>query len=94
MEHKKKKSCFDHEKLQKGQILIVKVPPFFDKEYRYEIVGAGEKVIRANLFHSPKVKKQWTIDELEILFEHQLIRFEIAGKEPDHANNSTENSSD
>jgi hypothetical protein len=60
--------------LQKGQILIVKVPPFFDREYFYEVMAAGGKVIRASLYHSPKVKKQWTLEEYALLIEHDIIR--------------------
>ena len=60
--------------LKKGQILVVKVPPFFDQQYFYEITAAGDKMIRASLYHSPKVKKQWTPDEYKLLQEHGMIR--------------------
>jgi hypothetical protein len=60
--------------LKKGQILIVKVPPFFDREYFYEVMGAGGKVIRASLYRSPKVKKHWTMEEYALLMEHGMIR--------------------
>lgn len=66
---------FDPEKLKKGQLLVVRVPPFYDKEYLYEVSGAGGKVLRANLYHSPRVKKQWTYQDLEILFDNGMIRF-------------------
>lgn len=61
--------------LKKGQLILVKAPPLFEKEYVYEITGAGEKMIRANLHHSPKVKKQWTPEEFDILIKHGIIRF-------------------
>ncbi len=56
-------------------MLVVKAPPFFDREYMYEITSAGTSLVRATLQHSPKVKKQWTLDDLEILFENGMIRF-------------------
>jgi hypothetical protein len=62
------------ERLQKGQLLVVKVAPLYEKEYFYQITSAGEKLVRADLFHSPKVKKNWTIEELEILMEHGIVR--------------------
>jgi hypothetical protein len=65
--------------LKKGQILIVKVPPFFDQEYFYEVIGAGGKVIRAALYRSPRVKKHWTMEEYALLTEHGMVR--IADKD-------------
>jgi hypothetical protein len=65
--------------LKKGQILVVRVPPFFDREYFYEVMAAGGKMIRASLYRSPKVKKQWTLEEYGLLIEHGLIR--LAGKD-------------
>jgi hypothetical protein len=62
------------ERLQKGQLLVVKVAPLYEKEYFYQVTSAGEKLVRADLFHSPKVKKNWTIEELEILMEHGIVR--------------------
>jgi hypothetical protein len=59
--------------LKKGQLLKVKAPPYYEKEYVYEVTGAGEKVIRANLHHSPKVKKSWTLEELELLLEMGIV---------------------
>jgi hypothetical protein len=59
--------------LKKGQLLKVKAPPYYVKEYVYEVTGAGGKVIRASLHHSPKVKKSWTLEELEILFDMGII---------------------
>jgi len=60
--------------LVKGQLLAVKAPPLFEKEYIYEVTAAGDKVIRATLQHSPKVKKHWTIEQFELLMEHGIIR--------------------
>lgn len=75
MSSSKKKSDIDLERLKKGQLLVVKVPPFYDREYIYEISGAGGKLVRANLYHSPRVKKQWSFDDLELLFNNGIIRF-------------------
>ncbi len=72
---KKGPPTLDPEKLKKGQVLIVKVPPFYDKEYFYEIIGAGGKLVRARLFHSPTVKKQWTFEDLELLAQTGMVRF-------------------
>ncbi|CAN5389518.1 hypothetical protein BH11CYA1_BH11CYA1_22190 [soil metagenome] len=58
----------------KGQLLGVKAPPLFEKEYIYEVTGAGDKVIRASLHHSPKVKKQWTHEQFALLLEHGIVR--------------------
>lgn len=60
--------------LKKGQLLAVKAPPLFEKEYVYEITAAGDKQIRADLHHSPKVKKHWTPEEFSLLLEHGIIR--------------------
>ncbi len=59
---------------QKGQLIYVKAPPYYEKEYPYEISGAGDKMIRANLQHSPKVKKSWSHEEFELLIEMGLVR--------------------
>lgn len=72
---KKTSDAFDPEKLVKGTLLVVKVPPFYDREYLYEVSGAGGKLLRASLYHSPKVKKQWTFADLSILFANGMIRF-------------------
>lgn len=62
------------EPIKKGQILIVKVAPYYEKEYYYEVTSAGEKLIRADLYHSPTVKKNWTKKELETLIDLGIIR--------------------
>lgn len=58
----------------KGQLIGVKAPPLFEKEYIYEVTGSGDKVVRATLQHSPKVKKQWTLDQFALLIEHGVVR--------------------
>jgi hypothetical protein len=60
--------------LKKGQLLVVKAPPYYDKEYLYEITSAGEKQVRASLYKSPTVRKSWGRDELSILVEMDIIR--------------------
>lgn len=62
------------EEIRKGQLLIVKTPPYYKKEYYYQVTSAGDKLIRADLYHSPKVKKSWTVFELEKLIELGIIR--------------------
>lgn len=59
--------------LKKGQELLIKTPPYFEKEYVYEVISAGEKQIRAGLKNSPKVKKSWTNEEFAAMVEHGLI---------------------
>lgn len=68
--------------LKKGQLLVVKTPPYYKKEYFYEVISAGDKQIRASLFHSPKVKKTWTVEELKLLIEMGVIRFAADGETP------------
>lgn len=60
--------------LKKGQLIILKVAPYFEKEYFYEITSAGEKLVRANLYNSPTVKKSWSVAELETMFDHGIAR--------------------
>jgi hypothetical protein len=60
--------------LKKGDLLGVKAPPYYKNEYVYEITSAGEKVIRAALRHSPRVRKAWTVRELELLVEMDVVR--------------------
>lgn len=71
---KKEKSPLETEKLKKGQLLVVKAPPLYNKEYLYEISSAGDKLLRANLYHSPRVKKQWSLADLALLFDSGMIR--------------------
>jgi hypothetical protein len=58
----------------KGELILVKAPPYYEKEYIYEVVSAGEKQIRANLHHSPKVKKSWSLEEFRLLQEMGIVR--------------------
>jgi hypothetical protein len=64
-----------NEQVRKGQLLLVKTPPYFEKEYFYEVSSAGEKLIRASLYHSPKVKRSWTIDQFTASIDMGIIRF-------------------
>jgi hypothetical protein len=68
--------------IKKGQLLVVKAPPYYKTEYFYEITAAGEKQIRASLYHSPKVKKSWTHEQLNLLMEMGVIRFPKEGELP------------
>jgi hypothetical protein len=68
--------------LKKGQLLLVKAPPYYEKEYFYEITGAGDKQIRATLYHSPKVKKSWSVEEFKLLIEMGVVRLAKDGERP------------
>ena len=71
------------DKVQKGQLLLVKAPPYYEKSYFYEVTGAGDKQVRASLFHSPKVKKAWSVEEFKILIEMGVIRLAEPDERPD-----------
>lgn len=60
--------------VKRGQLLRVKAPPLFEKEYLYVVTGAGGKMIRADLRNSPKVKKQWTQEEFDLSIKHGIVR--------------------
>lgn len=60
--------------IKKKQFLWVKAPPYYEKEYLYEVTGAGDKSIRATLYHSPRVRKSWTTEELGLLIEIGIVR--------------------
>ena len=60
--------------VQKGQLILVKAPPYYEKEYFYEVTSAGDKLIRASLYHSPKVKKSWSLEEFLLLIEMKMVR--------------------
>ncbi len=60
--------------IKRGQLIKVKAPPLFEKEYLYIVTGAGGKMIRADLQNSPKVKKQWTQEEFELSIKHGIVR--------------------
>lgn len=68
--------------VQKGQLIVVKAPPYFEKEYFYEVHSAGDKQVRANLYHSPKVKKSWTLEEFKLLIEMGMVRVANDGEKP------------
>ncbi|HEY9788380.1 MAG TPA: hypothetical protein V6D17_23525 [Candidatus Obscuribacterales bacterium] len=70
------------EEFKKGQLLKVKTPPYYEKEYFYEITSAGDKLIRASLYHSPKVRKSWSRHELELLIEMGVVRLAREGETP------------
>jgi hypothetical protein len=61
------------EQIKKGQLLLVKAPPYYEKAYLYEVLSAGDKQIRATLYHSPKVKKSWSKEEFELLVEMGVV---------------------
>ena len=60
--------------LKKGQYLAVKAPPYYSKEYFYEVTSAGEKIIRAKLVGSSKVSKSWTKEEFLASINHHIIK--------------------
>ena len=72
----------DVDSIKKGQLLLVKAPPYYKTEYFYEVTGAGAKQIRASLYHSPKVKKSWSHEELALLVEMGVVRFAKDGEFP------------
>jgi len=65
---------FDLTDLKKGNLLGVKAPPYYKDEYIYEVTSAGEKVVRAVLRNSPRVRKSWTNEELKILLQMDIVR--------------------
>jgi hypothetical protein len=68
--------------VQKGQLLIVKVPPYYEKEYFYAVTSAGDKLVRANLYRSPKVKRSWNIEEFKLLIEMGMLRIAADNEAP------------
>jgi hypothetical protein len=60
--------------LKKGDLLAVKAPPYYKDEYIYEVTSAGEKMVRAALEHSPKVRKSWTAQELQLMIQMGVVR--------------------
>ncbi len=68
--------------VHKGQLLIVKVPPYYEKEYFYEVTSAGDKLVRANLYRSPKVKRSWTIEEFTLSIEMGVLRIAKEDESP------------
>jgi hypothetical protein len=61
-------------KFKKGTLLAVKAPPYYTLEYHYEIISCGEKRVRASLYHSPKVRKSWSLEEFLLLQEMGIVR--------------------
>ena len=74
--------------LKKGDLIIVKVAPLYEKTYFYEITSAGEKLIRANLYNSPKVRKSWSTEEFEALMKHGIVRPAEEHEKPEHGSGS------
>ena len=72
--------------VQKGQLILVKAPPYYEKEYFYEVASAGDKLIRANLYHSPKVKKSWSLAEFKLLMEMGMLRLAHETEKPNVPN--------
>ncbi len=60
--------------LKKGMLLVLKAPPYFTKTYIYEVISAGDKLVRASLYRSPTVRKSWSIEELQAMFNNDIIR--------------------
>ncbi|MBI4533943.1 MAG: hypothetical protein HY711_08340 [Candidatus Melainabacteria bacterium] len=77
-----KKSKDSPHEIAKGQLLWVKAPPYYNKEYLYEVTASGDKLIRASLYHSPRVRKSWTTEELVLLFEMGMVRLAEPGQTP------------
>ncbi len=69
-----KKPAVQPEEIKKGQLVAVKAPPYYKKEYVYQITSAGDKLLRANLYHSPTVRKSWKQEEFMLLIEMGIIR--------------------
>ncbi len=65
--------------IKKGLLLMVKAPPYYTKEYLYQVTSAGDKMVRADLFHSPRVRKHWSREELSLLFEMGMVRVAASG---------------
>ncbi len=75
----------DPDSFKKGQLLVIKAPPLYKAEYYYEVTGAGDKQVRASLYHSPKVKKSWTVEELKLMIEMGVVRFARPDEKPPSA---------
>lgn len=80
------------EEIKKGQLVAVKAPPYYKKEYIYEITSAGDKLLRATLYHSPTVRKSWKQEEFMLLIEMGIVR--LIGKEEIPAALPTESGTD
>jgi hypothetical protein len=60
--------------LAKGNLLVIKAPPYYKQEYVYEVISAGDKQVRAQLQNSPRVRKIWSTRELQVLFQAGVAR--------------------
>ena len=60
----------------------MKAPPYYEKAYLYEVLSAGNKQIRATLYHSPKVKKSWSVEEFELLIEMGVVKLADESERP------------
>lgn len=80
----------DPNAIKKGDLLGVKAPPYYKIEYLYEVTGCGDKVVRADLCGSQKVKKSWTREELSLLIEMGVVRICPPGEAPNQASQHSE----
>jgi hypothetical protein len=70
-------------KINKGTLLVVKSPPYYKDEYFYEVTSAGDKVVKATLWRSPKVKKTWNATEFQLLIKMGVVRIAEQGEVPE-----------
>jgi hypothetical protein len=80
----------DPNSIKKGHLLGVKAPPYYKIEYLYEVTGCGDKMVRADLCGSKKVKKSWTREELSLLIEMGVVRIARDDERPVSHSSSTE----
>lgn len=69
--------------ITKGQSIIVKSPPYYEMEYEYIVIQAGEKIIKASLKGSIKVKKTWSRENFELLVHHEIIKIVALQENPE-----------
>ena len=74
--------------LRKGAILLVKAPPYYNREYPYEVVSAGTNRVCAHLYNCPRVRKSWNTKELALLFEMKIVRLGDATTNTPNASDS------
>lgn len=70
-------------KINKGMLLVVKSPPYYKDEYFYQVTSAGDKVVKATLWRSPKVKKSWNAAEFQLLIKMGVVRIAEQGEVPE-----------
>jgi hypothetical protein len=85
-----KKTRASAEEVKKGQLLAVKAPPYYKQEYFYEVTSAGDKMVRATLYHSPTVRKSWRHEEFVLLIEMGIIRLAQPDEVPPSDSDSKE----